>query len=204
MDTPVEQLSKLVGHLDPLISGLNTPAITKDELPILNSLALRLGNAALTLQKTTGYFTPFREDPAQTRSSALMNEAQRTIANLVDSGTLENPSAFRRSILLIFQGPKSDNFNSKDVKSRKAITERRCAEIRKLSPDGIVAWAVAFNTSSWIGGTMGQNIFDYLIDDIEPNNALPWPSQISETLGKLQSHEDLQKSVEYGQFLNSI
>lgn len=201
MATYVEQLGNLVSHLDVLTSGLNASSILKEDIPTLSSIVARIQAAAVSLQKKTGIFTPLREDPARTRSSALMNEAQATIANLIDTETLENKSAFRRNILLIFHGPKSDSFDSKDMKSRKGITAQRCAEIRKLSPDGIVAWAVAFNASTWIGGTMGHNIFNYLISDIDPNNALSWPSQIPETLEKLRNHEELRNSVEYDLFL---
>jgi hypothetical protein len=50
---------------------------------------------------------------------------------------------------------------------------------------------------------MGKDIFDCLIDDIEPDSVLSWPAVIQEIVQKLQ-HEDetLQSSVKYGEFIH--
>jgi hypothetical protein len=54
----------------------------------------------------------------------------------------------------------------------------------------------------WATGIMGKDIFECLIDDIEPDSALSWPTVIQETIQKLRTDEEtLQSSVEYGEFI---
>ena len=45
---------------------------------------------------------------------------------------------------------------------------------------------------------MSSDVFDCLVDDIEPELVQPWPTVIQETLHKLEEDEEtLQKSLEY-------
>jgi len=114
---------------------------------------------------------------------------------LIDDGKLERLVVFRRNIIMIYAGPKDSEFDSDDVRSRKATTRLRCERIQKLSPDGVVVWAASYTPTSWAAGCMGKDIFDCLVDDIEPESAKSWPPVIQETLQKLQTDESLQNSL---------
>jgi hypothetical protein len=104
-------------------------------------------------------------------------------------------------MIMIFTGPKSSTFDSSEVKSRKAATRLRCEDIRKLGPDGIVAWAVSYTPTSWAAGFMGKDIFDCLIDNIDQETAQNWPLEILETVQKLREDDALQNSPEYDEFI---
>ena len=198
----IAQLSSLVRDLEAWIAGLNDIPCTNDELSVLDVLGAKLADAATTVQKKTGSFTPSREEQAWKASEKLRSQAQSTIASLIDDGKLERPAVFRRNIVLIFAGPKDSDFDTDDVRSRKVATRLRCERIRKLSPDGVVAWAASYTPTSWAAGSMGKDIFECLIDDIEPEPAQSWPPVIQGTLRKLRSDEALQNSLEYSEFIN--
>ena len=198
----IAQLSSLVRDLEALIAGLNDVPCTKDELSALDVLGAKLADASTTVQKKTGSFRLSREEQAWRASAKLRSQAQSTIASLIDDGKLERPAVFRRNIVLVFAGPKDSDFDSDDVRSRKAVTRLRCERIRELSPDGVVAWAASYTPTSWAAGCMAKDIFECLIDDIEPEWAQSWPPVIQETVQKLRTDEALQNSLEYGEFIN--
>jgi len=198
----ITQLSSLVRDLEAWIAGSNNVPCTKDELSALDVLGAKLADAATTVQKKTGSFKPSREAQAWRASAKLRSQAQSTIASLIDNRKLERPAVFRRNIVMIFAGPRDSEFDSDDVRSRKAVTRLRCERIQKLSPDGVVAWAASYIPTSWAGGCMGKEIFECLIDDIEPESAQNWPPVIQETVQKLRTDEAIQNSLEYGEFIN--
>jgi hypothetical protein len=199
----ITQLSNLVRDLDYWIPGLNDVTCTKEELSALDVLGAKLADAATIVQKKTGSFRLPLEEQAWRASEKLRSQAQSTIISLTKSVKLERPVVFRRNIAMIFTGPKDSEFDSNDVKSRKAVTRQRCERIRKLNPDGVVAWAASYTPTSWAAGCMGKDIFDCLIDDIEPDSAQSWPPVIQETVQKLRTEEEtLQSSVEYGEFIH--
>lgn len=198
----IRQLSDLVQDLENWIAGLNDEPCTEDELSMLDILGAKLTNAATIVQKKTGSFRPPLEEHAWKASAELRSQAQSTVSSLISQGKLERPVAFRRNMAIIFKGPKDSEFDSSDVKSRKAITRQRCEIIRNLSPDGIVTWAASFTPSTWSGGYLGKDIFEYLVDEIEPDSAPTWPAAIRTTVQKLQDEDEkLQSSVEYGKFV---
>jgi hypothetical protein len=198
----ITQLNNLVRDLDTWIAGLNDVPCAEDELSALDVLGAKLADAATTIQKKTGSFRPPRDEQAWIASGALRSQAQSTILSLTNHSKLERPVVFRRNIAMIFTGPRDSEFDSGDVKSRKVVTRQRCERIRKLSPDGIVSWAASFTPTSWAAGCMGREIFDCLIDNIEPDSALNWPPVIQNTLQKLLADEEmLQSSVEYDEFV---
>jgi len=200
----IAQLSSLVQELETWIAGLNDIPCTNDELSALDALGAKLANAATTVQKKTGSFRPSREEGVWKASEELRSQAQSTMAVLIDNGKLERPVVFRRNIVMIFAGPKTSNFDSDDVRSRKAATRLRCERIQKLNPDGIVVWAASYTPTLWAAGCMGKDIFECLIDDIEPMWTQSWPAVIQETLEKLGTDEALQNSLKYGEFINAI
>lgn len=202
MANPIERLSSMVRDVDLLITGLNVVSSIDDESRVLDALAKRLIDAARTIEKKTGSFKPPREEQAWDASEGFRIQSQSAVAALLDSGKLKSATVLRRNVALIFCGPKHSRLDSKEVLSRKTVTQKRCEKLRKLSPDGLVAWAVSYTPTSWAAGAMGNDVFDCLIDDIEPNDILTWPTAVLETLEKLRAHEDLESSPDYEKFVN--
>ncbi|ELR07345.1 hypothetical protein VC83_06151 [Pseudogymnoascus destructans] len=197
----IAQLSSLVRDLESWIAGLNDIPFAKDDLRALDVLGMKLSDAAATVQTKTGSFRPSREDEAWKASRKLRSQAQSTIAHLIDHGKLERPAVFRRNIVLIFTGPKVSEFDSDEVRSRKAATRLRCERLKTLSPDGVVAWAASYTPTSWAAGLMGKDIFECLIDSIELGSTQNWPPVIRDTLQKLRTDEALQNSLQYSEFM---
>jgi hypothetical protein len=71
------------------------------------------------------------------------------------------------------------------------LTQERCDRICSLSPDGLISWAVAFAPSIRIANLMSNNTFDYVVEHIEPEDPLVWPSEISGVLSALGDEEPL-------------
>ena len=82
----IAQLSSLVRDLEAWIAGLNDIPCTNDELSVLDVLGAKLADAATTVQKKTGSFTPSREEQAWKASEKLRSQAQSTIASITDMG----------------------------------------------------------------------------------------------------------------------
>ena len=202
MAAVIEQLSSMLRDVEVLITDFSGLSFTNDELQTLDVLGGRFSDAATAIERKTGTFRPSREEQAWKASETIRTQSQATIAAVLDDGKLKSETVFRRNVVLIFGGPKHSGFDSKEVRSRKTVTQRRCERIRKLSPDGIVAWAISYTPTSWAAGSMGNDVFDCLIDDIEPNDIQAWPTAIRETLQRLRAHEDLQGSSEYVQIVN--
>ena len=70
-----------------------------------------------------------------------------------------------------------------------------------LSPDGLISWAVAFMPTILIANEISQSQYDYLLENIEPDKAQVWPSEIHNMLDQLGAEEPLQGSHKYQQFL---
>jgi hypothetical protein len=81
--------------------------------------------------------------------------------------------------------------DSDTIKARKRLTQERCDRICSLSPDGLISWAVAFAPSIRIANLMSNNTFDYVVEHIEPEDPLVWPSEISGVLSALGDEEPL-------------
>jgi hypothetical protein len=118
---------------------------------------------------------------------------------------LKQASIFRRNISTIFKGLTDTVFNFKQTKGRKESTRERCETIQSLSPDGLLSWSVVYPPSQWAAGDMAADVFKCLIDNIEPDGVVVWPSAIIKTLELLRSHDaDLQAFSKYEEFLKSF
>ena len=186
--------------MDRWISALDPASFDKSEILALDSLSLKLSFAVAAIQAKTGILRPKLDDQAWRASEDLRSEAQSAITNILENKTLKNSATFRRNISTIFVGPERSEFDSSVVQARKDVTQKRCERLRKLSSDGIVCWAVSYTPTSWT--TVSSSVFDCLIDDIEPNDALPWPAAVTEILQRLKGTTALQNSREYEQFFN--
>lgn len=84
------------------------------------------------------------------------------------------------------------------------MTQERCERIRTLSPDRMIAWAVALKPTSWTANLMSKDTFDYIIEHMELEGIQAWPSQIYEILSGLATEEPLKGCQAYHTFLSGM
>lgn len=130
-----------------------------------------------------------RKQRAWEESETFRTQLAKARDNQLARAQLKNPPAFKRNITTIFRGPKPSTFDNDDKKSKKAQTTRRCEQIRRLTTDGIVSWAIAFPTTTWEGGSMSTDMFAVLINNVEPELPLSWPPVVLNTLQLLPNDE---------------
>ena len=58
-------------------------------------------------------------------------------------------TTLKRNLVLIFMGPTTFTFESKQVQARNKQTEMRCAALRAQHPHVILMWAMALQPSAW-------------------------------------------------------
>lgn len=107
----------------------------------------------------------------------------------------------RRNVVLIFQGPTTSTFDSEEAKSRKALTRERCEKLKALGPDGVLSWASTFAPHLWEPGSMGNELFNQLLQIAEPNQGYMCSAGVYDMLRALRTEELLQESREYQHFL---
>jgi hypothetical protein len=168
----------------------------------LKDLGMSFSEAANKVSTEIQVLMKSRAERAWKDSEPHRLRVQNLRGELFADGRLKQAHIFRRNITTIFEGPKDSSFDSEDVKFRKASTRRRCEQIRGLSPDGVISWAMAFSPSVWAGGAMAEDIFTCLLNDIDPELIQPWPRTIRETLHTLRKDEEsLQESGHYNNLL---
>lgn len=178
---------------------------TNEQWGTLSNLSLELSEAAKLLENEIRELKESRTERAWRESEEHRLKAQSTRGDLFAKGRLKQPVIFRRNIITIFEGPKDSKFDSEDQKFRKESTRKRCESIRRLSPDGVISWAMAFPPTVWAGGSMASDVFTCLLDDMEPELVQAWPKVIRDTLDLLmEDEESLKLSLEYGEFLKAI
>lgn len=201
----VSQLRSLFDKADQLIPKLNKIYPTEEQWDSLGNLSAKLAKAATTIGQRVQALKESQVDRAWKESEKLRSHALKCQGDVLANGRLKQSPVFRRNIITIFEGPKDSKFDTEDTRVRKATTRQRCAQIRCLSPDGIISWAIAFAPSLWAGGSMATDIFKCLLADIEPDCRPGWPSIVGETLHTLQTDEDvLQRSTEYQRLLTGM
>jgi hypothetical protein len=202
MASVIEQLTNIVQHIERSTLNLSNQSFVKSELDELTSIADKLHNITIIIKKRTGSFKPSLEDNIWEATADLRIKSQSTITELLRNGKLKNRSTFLRNIILIFNGPKHDAVDSPATVKKKRATQNRCEKIRRLSPDGILSWAISYEPSIWVGGSMANNMFDCLLEDIDPKSNQLWPASVREELQGLQSYDTLQNSSTYNSFAN--
>ncbi|KJZ70016.1 hypothetical protein HIM_10597 [Hirsutella minnesotensis 3608] len=198
----LSQLRSLVEKSDHLIPKLDRIYPTEEQWDTLRDLSAKLATTAKTIQQRIRALEESRADRAWKESEELRSHALACKGDILANGRLKQSPVFRRNIVTIFEGPKDSKFDTEDTRIRKATTRQRCVQIRLLSPDGIISWAIAFAPSLWAGGSMATDIFKCLLADVEPDCHPSWPLMVRETLHTLlEDEEALQNSFEYREFL---
>jgi hypothetical protein len=200
--------------------GDNNIKPTEQQWDALLSLSTRLTESVTELQQDLESVKTKRRTDAWNESDDLRMRARHIQNELFSSSSSSSPSSsspprakgkfqslviFRRNITIIFEGPKASLFDSTKTNIWKELTKKRCQVLKTaLSPDGVVLWALSYSPHLWAGGAMAQDVFDCLVEDIEPDAITSWPPVIVDTLRKLREDEPSLKSTEYGQFLHAI
>jgi len=188
MTSIVDRLSDIARDLDVMNLAMLDVSLSHADLQALDALAASLKDTVACIESKTGTRTLWREQ-AWKDSEQHRLQAQVTIAAVIDSRKLRNAAVFRRNIKLIYQGPRQSEFDSKDTTSRKGVIQKRCHKIQQLSPDGIVSWAIAYPPSTWGPCFMSNDMFDCLVEDIDPRDRKEWPEVVPGTLSKLTNGE---------------
>ncbi|KAM5357199.1 hypothetical protein ACJZ2D_016514 [Fusarium nematophilum] len=176
-----------------------------DQWVKLEELSTSFKEAASILHEEIRTQRKKRNQRAWEESGKLRTQANEAKGYVLANGRLRQPPAFRTNICIIFRGPKPSAFDTDERKSKKDLTGKRCEEIRQLSPDGIISWAISFPSSTWAGGAMSFDIFTALLDSIEPNLHMHWPPVVRQTLRDLPKDEtDLETCPEYQEFLAAL
>lgn len=198
----VSQLRGLLDKAEQILPKLAKVYPTEEQWNALSDLSKRLSAAGTAIGDRVQHLKNTREHRAWKESEKHRIHALACVGDLLTSNRLKQATIFRRNIVTIFDGPKYSLFDSDDVRIRKDATQRRCEQIRDASQDGIISWAIAFAPSLWAGGAMANDIFECLLDSIEPDRSPSWPSVIQTTLQMLQKDEPcLQNSSDFMRFL---
>jgi hypothetical protein len=198
----LSQLKSLLEKTEHLKGKFSKVYPTNDQWDTLSDWSLKLSGAAKAVQDEIRVLKESRSDRAWKESEEHRSKAQTCRGDLFAKGRFKQPVIFRRNIVTIFEGPKDSTFDSEDMKFRKESTRKRSELIRGLSPDGVISWALAFAPTLWGGGSMSVDVFNCLLDDIEPELAQIWPPVIRDTLYLLmEDEESLKESFEYQKFL---
>jgi hypothetical protein len=200
--TFISRLESLAKKVESLTQSLQCATIrpSEDQYRSLGALSARLAKAAA--------IAPLEIEALKKRHAAsfeegrqLISQAQSDREGVTKSGQLRNRSVFARNIVLFFDGPKDSNIDSQTTKERKQLTRERCQRICTLSPDGLLSWAVSFVPTTWTANLMSKDLFSYVLDHIEPDDAQVWPLEIHNILDDLGTEEPLQGSYNYQEFL---
>ena len=200
----VSQLQALTCKAESLAEKFRQTCPTDDRYRTVEDLSLRLTKAANMFPAVVKELSEARKEEVRKESHKLSSEAQATRNDLIANCRLINPATFRRNIILTFEGPKNSTFDSRGIKSRKESTRKRCEQIRGLNYDGVVSWALAYPPTQWAAGFMAADIFNSLIETIEPEEEEEWPLEVRDMLRALGAEPPLQESTNYHQFLRGL
>lgn len=198
----VSQLNGLVQKVDQTRRKLHSLHPSNEQWQTLLDLGHGLHDAAFKLQQDLTTLHESRKARALKDSERYISHAQATKDELLAKGRLKSPVIFRRNITVIFEGPKISTFDSEETRIKKESTRKRCDTLRNLGADGLISWAIAYAPTAWALGTMASDIFECLLEDVEPVDNQEWPKLILETLHRLEEEEHmLQRSPEFKELL---
>jgi hypothetical protein len=185
----INQLNSVAGDLDALSLAMRDLSLSGTDLQMMEAVAAKLKDIIVIIESKTGLRKRPWTEQTWKNSEPHRLKAQSIIATVISKGRLHNPAVFRRNIKLIYCGPQQSEFDSKDTKWRRAVVQKRCSRIQQLSPNGIVSWAIAYPPTTWGPCFMPNEIFDCLIEDIEPRDRKKWPDAVCRTLSRLKDGE---------------
>jgi len=174
---------------------------TKEEYHTFESLNLRFSEVAARFSDQVDQLKGEHGDWVEGEGKKLVSRAESARLNLIADGQPKSVATFRRNFTLFFEGPIDSALDSSAVRSRNKQTRKRCERIRCLSPSGIISWAAAFPPTDWTAGFMNDRAFDYLVDEVEPQETHTWPVKLREMLHTFGAEGALQGSSNYHEFI---
>lgn len=169
----ISQLRGLLEKANRLIPKLIKIYPNEEQWEILGDISEKLSVTTARMENKIQEPKESRAERAWKESEKLRSHALKCKDDLLTDGRLKQSPVFRRNIVTIFDGPKNSKFDSAEIKLRKRATQQRCEQIRRLSPSGVISWAIAFTPSLCAGGSMATDIFTCLLDEIEPDQHPP-------------------------------
>lgn len=203
-------ISAIVAQLESLVNKAESVAESICQIKVcqpkelylsLELLNRRLQEAATKVAGRIERLEEGRAERIRQEGGIFLSQAGKIRESIIQTNQVKSISLFRKNMVLIFQGPKASALDSGWTKSKNNQNRRRCELIRQLNPDGLLSWATAMAPSIWTAGCMQNDIFDYLIEEIEPENAQLWPLKIADILHVFGTEESLAHSQEYQTFL---
>jgi hypothetical protein len=167
---------------------------SKEQYCSLEALNSRLQEAAVKVAGRIERLEEGRAEKIRKEGGKFLSQAEATRESIIENKQLRSITAFRKNIALIFEGLKDSALDPAWITSRNKQTRTRCELIRELNPDGLISLAAAFAPSVWTAGCMQNHIFDYLIEEIEPDEVQVWPPKIGEILHIFQVEESFAQS----------
>lgn len=198
----LEALARKAEYTAEAFDSLNSNAtFTKQQYHALDSASMRIWEVVAKVADKIDHLKEDYVKWTEEEGKALAAQAVSAREYLIVHGRPKGAATFRRNITLFFDGPKDSPIDSSSVKSRNKLTRTRCEWIRCLSPHGIISWAAAFPPTVWTGGFMPDHAFDYLIENVEPEEVQAWPMKIGEILRAFAAEEPLRRTNSYNAFL---
>jgi hypothetical protein len=199
----IKQLTDQISKLESLVRSPQDSRFhpSDDQYQMLGALSLKLSAAAAELPAEIAALEERRKGPSSAEGKQLVAQAELSCRDLIATGKLRKPRIFAKGIILFFKGQSDSIIDSPAIKRRKQVTRQRCERIRSLSPDGLISWAVAFTNNKWEANEMSNDIFEYVLDHIEPDDCRVWPRDIYKILSGLGDEEPLKDSQKYHVFL---
>lgn len=203
VSTAISHLESLVQKAESIAESICNVNVcqSKEQYCSLEALSSRLQEAAAKVAGGVARLEEGRAERTREEGRKFLSQAETTRESIIKNNQLKSIPAFRKSIALIFEGPKDSALDAGWIKSRNKQTRKRCEVIRELNPDGVISWAAALAPSVWSASCMQSYIFDYLIEEMEPEEAQVWPSKIGEILHVFRVEESFAQSQEYYKFL---
>jgi hypothetical protein len=196
----ISQLISLVKKAEGVEQKISKVAPLSEEWAQMTDLSQRLVTVASRLQHGIQSSKVSRTEQAWKESEKIRQEAEQYQKDLAGGKVHTRLSVFRRNIALIFKGPRMLQSDSTERKNRKNITLQRCLQLRSLHPDGVLYWSISYPASSWGGGEMAGDVFNNLIETIEPSDRKIWHPKVLEVLLTIKD-EELSDCPPYEQFL---
>ena len=198
----LEALARKAEHTAEVFESLSLSAtVTKEQHNALESSSMRIWEAVTKVADKIDHLKDKSVEWTLREGKALAAQAVSAREDIIARGQPKGPAAFRRNFMHFFDGPKDSPTDSSATRSRNKLTRARCELIRCLSPHAIISWAAAYPSSVWAAGFMPDHAFDYLIENVEPEEIPAWPSIIGDTLHAFAAEEQLQRSNSYIEFL---
>jgi hypothetical protein len=114
-------------------------------------------------------------------------------------------TTLKRNLVLIFMGPTTFTFESKQVQTRNKQTEIRCAALRAQHAHVVLMWAMALQPSAWkASGGMTDKTFGFLMEDLQHERIERIPPRIFETMLSLAAQGPLMASGPFQTFIEEF